>query len=168
MDEEIWKIIPEFPDYLISNYGNVYNRRRNHMMSTSRTQWGHVKISLRSDTDGERRTLSVAQLVAEAFVEPQNHRCTHVILLDGDLNNVIASNIVLRPKWYAWKYMHQLKQTHPVHYYNLPVIDVKSGKRYESIIEAGMTEGLLFDDIWRSTYTGVSIFPNVSVFEVDQ
>jgi hypothetical protein len=43
---------------------------------------------------------------------------------------------------------------------------VDTGVVYNSVIEAGMTEGLLFDDIWRSTYSGARIFPFGMEYEV--
>lgn len=165
MTEEVWETIPEFTNYQVSNLGRVYSILRDHVMRTSRS-FGHVKISLKSDYDDKRYTRSVAQLVGEAFVEPQNDRCTHVMLLDGDLDNVRASNIIWRPRWYAWKYAHQLKVEQPVHYHNLAVINVMTGVVYDSIIECGMTEGLLFHDIWRSTFTGNAIFPNIAKYEI--
>lgn len=166
--EELWKRIPDFPSYEISNFGRVHNLYLDTIMKTSKTIFGHVKISLVSDWDHMRYTRSVAQLVAEAFVEPPNDFCDHVVVLDGDFSNLSAENLAWRPNWFAWKYTRQLKIIQPVHYQNLVVKNVRTGDRYSSIITAGMVEGLLFDDIWRSTYTGDAIFPNGGIFEIVQ
>ena len=166
--EELWAMIPEFPQYQVSSYGRIYNSRFGRMLRTSRTTEGHVKVNLVSDRDQKKHTRSVPKLVAEAFVEPPTPRCDCVVLLDGDLFNVNAENLVWRPNWFAWKYARQVKTQQPDHYYNLPIINTVTGDKYDSIIETGMTEGLLFDDIWRSTYTGASIFPNTGIYAVDK
>lgn len=165
MSEERWRTILEFPQYEVSNRGDIYNTRRRLMMRTSRTNFGHSKITL-TDYDGSRHTRSVALLVASAFVGPPNYMSDHLIVLDGDFRNVNANNLAWRPRWFAWKYTHQLKLPQPNHYTNLPVRNVKTGVVYDSIIEAGMAEGLLFDDIWRSTYRGNEIYPHGSIFEI--
>lgn len=162
MDEELWRDIPEFPNYMISNYGRVYSKGRNRVINVSYTHSGHAKISLMND----RYTRSIALLVAEAFVEPPNALCDHVVLLDGNPANVAAENLVWRPRWYGWKYSHQMRTEQPMHYQNVPVINTNTGEKYQCIIDAGITEGLLFDDIWRSTHTSAAIFPNDSIFEI--
>ena len=113
-----------------------------------------------------RFTRSVAMLVAQAFVEPPNFLSDTLVVLDGDLTHVAASNLVWRPRGFAWKYAHQLKVDQPLYYRNLPVFNVVKNVEYESIVAAGMYEGLLFDDIWRSTYSGIKTFPNSSIFEI--
>jgi hypothetical protein len=166
MNEELWKPIPGFVNYRISNLGRVYNVRLDKIMRTSTNNYGHVKISLLVDNVGERFTRSVAVMVAEAFVEQPHEMCDYVIVLDGDLSNVRADNLAWRPRWYAWKYTHQLRSIQPTHYRNLAVRNITTGALYNSIMEAGVREGLLFEDIWRSTYTGVELFPYGFVFEI--
>jgi hypothetical protein len=164
--EEVWKEIPEFPNYMISSFGRVYNRRRDKIMNTSLTNHGHTKITLKSEYGGDRHTRSVALLVGEAFVHKPNPLCDQLILLDGDLSNAIADNMAWRPRWFAWKYRRQLLTEQPRHFHNLTVINKTAGIQYESIIECGMREGLLFEDIWTSCNTGRVVFPNRHIFEV--
>lgn len=164
--KEAWKPIPNFSNYLVNVDGEIFSTLQNRFMKSSTTLMGHRKITLVADWDGERYTRSVAQIVAEAFVDPPNFLCDQVILLDGDFMNLKADNLAWRPRWFAWKYARQLKIQQPVHYHNLRVINLTTGRQYASIVEAGITEGLLFHDIWRSTYTGTAIFPNKAIFEV--
>lgn len=168
MDQELWQTIPDFPYYQISNYGRVYNQTTGRLMRTSTTQFGHVKISLLCDWGSGRYTRSVALLVAEAFVEPPDDRCDHVMILDGNPSNVAYWNLAWRPRWFVWKYAHQLKTPQPSYFYNLPVVETTHGRRYNNIIEAGMTEGLLFNDIWKSTFDNVAYFPNRLVFKINR
>ena len=165
MIEEVWSEIPDFPNYLVSDLGHIYNKRREQYMRTSQQQDGHVKITL-ADEHSMRHTRSVANLVAEAFVQPPHESCDHVILLDGDFTNVSAANLAWRPRWLAYKYTQQLKVYQPIHFKNLHVRNITEGIEYGCIIDAGIAEGLLFTDIWRSTYSGDALFPYWHVFEI--
>lgn len=171
--EDRWVALGEFPDYEINQKGEIFNRRTQAIMRTSFTNHGHMKITLMKtvyNDDGDpvkvRHTRSVALLVADAFVRPPNLFCDAVILLDGDFRNVAADNLMWRPLGFSWKYMRQLKADQPPYYLNLPVLNTETGDEYTCVVHAGMTEGLLFDDIWRSTYTGARLFPNGSAFRV--
>lgn len=163
--EEVWKPIPGFPNYQISNLGRIYNQSQDMIMSSAPNNFGNHKISLYG-IDGKRYTRSVAYFVAKAFVRPPTGLCTQVVVLDGDFNNLAAENLAWRPNWFAWRYTHQLKVHQPIYHRNLPVMNVRSGTVYGNVVEAGIAEGLLFDDIWRSTYTGAEIFPGNHVFVI--
>lgn len=134
-------------------------------MRTSKTNFGHTKITL-TDYDGQRYTRSVALLVAQAFVTRPNYLSDYLVVLDGDFSNVEASNLAWRPRGFAWNYTHQLKIPQPNHYRNLPVRNIITGSEYNSIIEAGIAEGLLFEDIEMSTYKRNEVYPHGSIFEV--
>lgn len=164
--EEEWKDVFDFSNYRISNLGRIYNIYRDHIMNVSCTTFGHLKVTLKCDYDGERYTRGVAQMVADAFVKRPNPLCDHIIVLDGNFSNVSAYNLAWRPRGFMWEYTRQLKIRQPLHYRNLPVVDVDTGEEYESVIEVGMSEGLLFKDVWRSTYSGVAVFPTGSIFEI--
>lgn len=167
MAEERWKTIPDFPNYSVSDLGNIWNNKFEHPMQVSKNNYGHLKITLTNPFTGERKDRSVAKLVAEAFVSPPNRLCDRVVVLDGRLDNVAAENLMWRPRYFAWKYIHQLKQKQPLHYNNLPVKNLDTKAVYPTIVVCGMTEGLLFDDIWRSTYTQARIFPHGHVYAID-
>lgn len=63
--EEVWAAIHDFPDYAISNHGNVYNTTHNRFLSPSITSYGHRRVALYRD--GERHDFYVHRLVAAAF-----------------------------------------------------------------------------------------------------
>lgn len=163
--DERWRTIQEFPAYEISNRGEVYNTKRRQEMRTSVNNFGHVKITL-TDYDGRRYTRSVAMLVATAFVEPPNILCDHLVVLDGDFTNVQADNLAWRPEWFAWKYTRQLKIPQPTHFQNLHTRNIDTGQEYESIIQASIVEGLLFTQVWKSTYSRIGVFPHGHRFEI--
>lgn len=164
-EQEVWSEMRRFPGYLISNLGRVWNKKRERVMSPSLNNYGHLKISL-YDAYGIRRTFFVATLVGEAFVKAPDRRCTHIMIKDGDQTNVAAWNLTWRPKGFVWRYYHQLRTPQHVYYQNLPVVDMTHAKEYDSVIEAGIVNGQMFEDIWRSTSTGDAIYPYHSVYRV--
>jgi len=157
MVNEVWRPIHGFPAYSISSLGRLCYINTGRIMATSRTSFGHAKISI-IDSEKCRRTMSVALLVAEEFVEPPDELSDNVILLDGDLQNVEASNLALRPRWFAWKYARQLRIDNS-NFRLIPIYNVSLGRFYPSIFDCGTEHGLLFSDILRSANTGAGVYP---------
>jgi len=156
MDEEVWEYIWNFPDYMVSTYGRVA-RLNGYVMRTSLTKYGDVKLSLWQE--GVRRTVSVKVLVADTFVPEKSQIFDAVICKDNDRTNLRVENLLWRPRWFAWKYRHQFGEVYPPHYYTLPVMNTELGIEYKSIVEAATAEGCLFIEVFRSCYSGDSIFP---------
>ena len=102
---EEWKTIEEFPNYDISNYGNIANNFNEVLLEVSKTKQGALKVGLVKD--GKQYTRSVKVLVAEAFVIGQTDIFDTPILLDGNQSNCSAWNIEWRPRWHAWNYSYQ-------------------------------------------------------------
>lgn len=163
---EVWAPVEGHPDYVVSNRGRIAKAgREDRPMRVSQTTTGHGKIGL-VDHSGVRRTRSAAILVAQAFVIPECDNCDKVIVKNMDYADLRADNLAWRPDGFAWEYANQFKRPVPVHYTNLPVADVVHEITYPNIMEAAGYQGLLFKDIWRSTYTGDETFPTRSIFVV--
>lgn len=163
---EEWAEIEGFPRYMISTEGRIFNKATNRYLRSSANNYGHPKISLLTDTG--RHTRSVAFIVAKAFLRQPNIMCDRIIYLNGDLTDFRAENLAWRPRWFGWKYSRQLKLEQPAYYRNLSVVNMSTNIRYENIIEAGMSEGLLYEQIWHSTYTQMPVFPNGTVWVVEE
>lgn len=164
---ERWEDIEGFPRYQVSTEGRIYNKATGHFMRYSPNNYGHPKISLLTET-GARYTRSVAFLVARAFLIKPNHLCDRIIYLNGDLEDIRAENLAWRPRGFGWRYSRQFKIPQPTYYKNLPVVNLDTQIEYDNIIEAGRAEGLLFDHIWRSTYSGDPVFPTGSVWKIEE
>lgn len=163
---EVWVEIEDHPGYVVSNLGHIAKAgREDRPMRVSLTTTGHSKIGL-LDRFGERKTRSAAILVAQAFVEPEHPHCDKVIVKNMDYGDLRAENLAWRPDGFAWEYANQFKRPIPIHYTNLSVADVVHEITYPNIMEAAGYQGLLFKDIWRSTYTGDETFPTRSIFVV--
>lgn len=160
--KEKWKEIPDFPNYSVSNLGNVLNDGTGKIVWPSLTQQGAVKVNL---NDGNRqRTRSVKVLVAEAFVAGKEELMDTPIHLDGDQQNNVAINLAWRPRWFAWQYTRQFVVMSDVHNRG-PIFDVKTKQRYSTIFEAAVIHGLLIKDIWRSIHFKKAIFPTYQTFD---
>ena len=46
---EIWKTITDYPNYQVSNYGNVKNIRFNRILKCTITPYGYDKIKLKDN-----------------------------------------------------------------------------------------------------------------------
>lgn len=158
-----WVIIPDFPDYLISNQGLIINRNSSKPLRVSHTREGAVKVGLVKD--GEQCTRSVKVLVAESYVPGKNEIFDTPIHLDGQDDHNAADNIVWRPRWFAWAYKNQLKHVSDNDRIG-PLRDVETNIRYYDIYEAAITHGLLFRDVRKSLVTGESTFPTFQVFRM--
>jgi len=91
---EIWKPVPEFSNYIISNYGlikNIKTGKFSELSSIDRSGFYRKKMI---NDKGKDLTRGVHKLVAEAFVD-NPHGYTEVIPIDGNKLNVVATNL----KW---------------------------------------------------------------------
>ena len=158
-----WVTIPDFPDYLISNHGEVVNKNSGRPISQSTTQKGVVKVGIvRGGTQYQR---SVKVLVASAFVPGRDELLNTPIHLDGDPWNNRADNICWRPHWFAWRYTHQFSNVVDNDHLG-PLRDIETRFRYLDVYEAAIVNGLLFVDIRKSIVTKEPVFPTFQVFEL--
>lgn len=157
MEEELWRPVDGFLSYEVSSLGNVYSKRRARLLAPSRTLQGDLKVSLIEE--GVRKTFSIRSLVARAFVYNPHPVETHgfsafntVMVLNGDKEDVRASNLMWRPLWYAQRYARWFNKHHdyPGYYYRRPVINTTTGVVYQTIFQCAVGEGLIVDDIVRA------------------
>lgn len=145
--KERWHELDEFPDYAVSNFGEVTNIKSGMPRKTSINQQGIVKISLYQGR--ELITRSVAVMVAEGFCEGQTEFFNTPIHLDGDRENCRADNLMWRPRWFAVQY-HRQFQNDVFHKMDVHIEELSSGKEYYSVKEACMDLGLYYNDVYRS------------------
>jgi hypothetical protein len=155
VESEYWADIPGFPRYAVTSHGEIYNKVYKRIMRQSvADRYGHLKVSL-IDEDNVRRSCGVAQLVAQAFVERPNHRCTHIIHLDGRLDNVWAHNLAWRTPRTAYLFSRQEHLPKRPEWYNLSVQNMSTGVVYANIIECGKAEGVVYQEVWESINSSI-------------
>ena len=158
-----WVTIPDFPDYLISNQGDVLSKSSGRWLHKSYTKEGAVKVGL--VRSGKQFTRSVKVLVAENFVPGNDDIFDTPIHLDGNNDHNSQDNIVWRPRWFAWEYKHQFTNVTDNDHIG-PLRDIDSDVRYYDIYQAAISNGLLFKDIRRSIAMKESVFPTFQRFEI--
>lgn len=126
-EQEIFKSLDKYPGYAVSNYGRV--KRLQFTRDTSETppatrvfrerviipskQFGSVNAStqgragyVRLMVDNKMKYVSVAQLVAEAWLPTYSVEDDVLRFVDGDSTNVRANNLIRFPKYLAYVEKH--------------------------------------------------------------
>ena len=161
---ERWEIIPDFPNYLVSDEGFVRHEKGEQDLKCLTNNTGVVYVNLWQD--GRRHGRSLARLVALAFLaEPEYPHFDTPINLNGDGSDNRASNLMWRPRWFAVKY-HQQFYSSPKGF-RVPIVDLDSGERFPNSWEAATKFGLLDIDILKQTLTHNRVFPTNQLFEVE-
>lgn len=84
-DLEEWKIIDDYPLYLISNFGNVYSLLRNRLLKPLLDTHGYCYISLYP----KHKNFLIHKLVAESFISNPNKFLCVDHLDHNRLNNFV-------------------------------------------------------------------------------
>ena len=113
--KEEWRRIKDYPDYLVSDRGQVFNKESRKFLKQRKNQRGYLCVSLIKD--GKQRAKSVHLLVAEAFCE-NIANSIKAVFIDGDKSNVCARNLM-------WCFEHDLSK--------LREIDIQRIRRYMQI-----------------------------------
>lgn len=158
-----WVTIPDFPNYVISNYGDIVNVTSGRWMKQSTTSQGVIKVGLIRSS--RQFTRSVAVMVATAFVSGRDDICDTPIHLDGNRSNNRADNLAWRPRWFAWRYSSQFSSISESARIG-PLRDVGTGRRFMDVYEAAICCGLLFEDIRKSLVMKEPCFPTFQRFEI--
>lgn len=164
---ERWVDVAEFPDYEVSDHGNVFSKRNNQPLALSWNGRGSVKVNF--SRDGILHTRSVRVLVAEAFVAPDTADDTHrddldVINIDGNQQNNHYQNLAWRPHWFAWKYTRQFHEG-GIPEYNVYLLNTQTGTLYNSVMDAGIDDGVLWEYVYQSAIDGRQVYPTGAVYE---
>jgi len=158
-ENEIWHEVDGFESYEVSNTGKI---RRFHpeikLINTSILPDGSLGVKLYGR--GRPNQFLVRRLVAEAFCERRSIREDSVIHIDGDKINCHASNLAWRPRWFVWKYTNQFSSIDDVKWYR-PVRNATTGEVFDSVVEAGLKDATLWEEIVRSAMTTSYAYPGM-------
>jgi hypothetical protein len=139
------------------------NVRSEKLIKPQITPQGITYVPLYSNSGNETRSIKV--LVAKAFVEGETRIFDTPINVDGQKSNNAADNLMWRPRWFAVKYSRQF--LHPFDKEQEgPVYEDAAELRFETVREVSLTYGLLFRDVYRSTYSETPVFPTMQIFRI--
>lgn len=93
MNKEVFKQALGFSNYLVSNYGRVYNKSRKKYLTPSRDRYGYCSVNLCQN--GKVTSVKVHRLVAEAFLGRKLRRDEDIHHLVSKDDNCIDHMIVL-------------------------------------------------------------------------
>lgn len=105
--ETLWREIPEFPGYSVSDTGLVRNDETGRTLTQFVNAAGVSYVGLTSER--RQRSRSVALLVAESYLPEPSKWFDTPIHLNGDRTNNAAWNLMWRPRWFAIKYVQQFE-----------------------------------------------------------
>ncbi|HMT68966.1 MAG TPA: hypothetical protein PKD16_02325 [Saprospiraceae bacterium] len=160
-----WHELEEFPDYAVSEQGDIANIKTGIPRKLSINGQGIVKITL-YDTRKQLVTRSVARMVAEAFVpKPDQEIFDTPIHMDGELTNCRADNLVWRPRWFAIKYHRQFRNPE-FHIARGTFIDIDSEEVYDSIKDICVRNGVFWQDVIKCVTEETFVFPTYQKFRL--
>ena len=160
-----WHELEEFPDYAVSEQGDIANIKTGIPRKLSINGQGIVKITL-YDTRKQLVTRSVARMVAEAFVpKPDQGIFDTPIHMDGELTNCRADNLVWRPRWFAIKYHRQFRNPE-FHIARGTFIDIDSEEVYDSIKDICVRNGVFWQDVIKCVTEETFVFPTYQKFRL--
>ena len=133
IDYEEWKIIKEFPQYLISNKGEVKNSKTNYILKGGIDRDGYRQVTLCANKKQYNRR--ICRLVAKAFI-PNPYNLPQVNHQDENKNNDYVNNL----EWCTSKY----NNSYGSHKYNrcTPIRCVETNVIYYGIKEASRQTGI--------------------------
>lgn len=138
---EQWVRIAEFPNYFISDQGDIHHENRQRPRNISINHRGFPVLTLWQEGNPTRYLRQLNKLVAEAFLPPPEHPSLNAVWhIDGDLLNCRASNLKWdrRDRVIAWNSMHR-EGYKP---YKTPMVaDNRTGLVYANAHEAGLATG---------------------------
>ena len=159
---ETWRSIPEFPNYEVSNHGNVANLVTGHIMAQNMNQYDVPFVGLWDG--GMQFKRSVPLLVARAFISQPYPAYDTPINLDGDRWNNHVNNLTWRPRWFAVKYNRQFRYEYRnrIHF---QIEDTGSGEISENSLECAKRYGLLEDEIVHAINNRTYVWPTYQQFK---
>lgn len=124
--------IPNHPNYLVTEDGEVINLRRQRVMKPGDNGHRSLHVYLRGDVPGGGKTYQVRRLVADAFLEEKpgpDYVLTHI---NGDYTDCSAENL----KWDTRRNI-QVKAllTMRGHDIEQPIRIIETGETFKNIFE---------------------------------
>jgi NUMOD4 motif len=160
---EEWKTIEHFPEYSVSNYGQVRTNKSGRILQLNINQYGLLQVGLMKD--GVQRHRSVPLLVAKAFLPELPGPFDTPINLDGDRFNNHVDNLLWRPRWFAIRYNQQFRYPYDSPILS-PIIDLVTGDISENSFECAKKYGLLERDVVLSIASRTYVWPTYQQFGI--
>lgn len=166
--QEEWRNVVDFPEYLVSNYGEVRSLRTERLLKPHVNQRNVSYVVLVLDHVQKNR--SISKLVADAFLEPPIRPVFNTpINRNGDRTDNVVTNLLWRPRSFAIMYVRQFN--YPLrHGFRQPVVEYDTEEVYPNTFEAAITFGLLDIDVAKAALNQAGykkyVFPTDQRFDL--
>ena len=130
MSEEIWKLVADYPNYSVSNYGRVRNNKTGYILKPLEVGFGYVVVELWNKNGPKSK--KIHRLVAEAFL-PNPDKKTQVNHIDGNKKNNRLDNLEWVTASENMKHSYDSKIRVP--HQERPVRIVETGEIFKSVKE---------------------------------
>lgn len=152
----MWNALPAFPDYELSDLGNVRRLKSGRPVRTVFNQFGLAMVGLSRDGVQYKRSLSL--LVALMYLGPHpNPKFDTPIHLNGDRGDCSVDNLAWRPRHFAYMYHQQFHNNKRG--FVVPVIEVNTREVFPNSWEAAMKYGLIDREIRDAAINRTVVFP---------
>ena len=130
MSEEIWKLVADYPNYSVSNYGRVRNNKTGYILKPLEVGFGYVVVELWNKNGPKSK--KIHRLVAEAFL-PNPDKKPQVNHIDGNKKNNRLDNLewVTASENMKHSYDSKIRVSHQ----ERPVRIVETGEIFKSVKE---------------------------------
>lgn len=160
---EQWRTIENFPDYSVSNLGNVRTDKTGRILRLNENQFGLLQVGMMRD--GTQFHRSVPLLVAKAFLPEPPEPFDTPINLNGDRHNNQVDNLAWRPRWFAIRYNQQFRYPYRNSIMS-PIIDLKTRELSDNSLECAKKYGLLEEDLVFSILNRTYVWPTYQEFGI--
>lgn len=135
-DDEEWKVIENFPQYLASSLGNIKHKETNELRSLKANNGGYITINI-NNKDNIRKTVKVHRLIADTFLNNIENKDTV-----NHINHNKTDNRVKNLEWATTKEQNNHKTHNQINSNNSKKIlqydlDGNFIQEYNSIKEIG-------------------------------
>lgn len=137
---EEWRTLAAYPDYEVSNYGEIYSHKTDRILEGRDSGHGFIRVHLTNE-DGTREEY-IHQMVASAFVRGWRPR-TQVMHFDGDKSNNRVDNLRVRSRRF---YPEDVRIRH---YRGQSVRIVETGEIFRSIRDCARKIGGDYSTIYQ-------------------
>ncbi len=146
MYEELQNV-PEFPKYLVSRDGEIFNELTLLPLLPSVNTRNIVSVVLFKNGKPHRR--AIAPIVLDAFVPEHRRRDYNTchIHLNGNKTDCHSENLARRPRWFAVKYHQQFIDPSLEAWCLMPVVMEETGEKFDRAIDCCMKYGLLVSNV---------------------
>lgn len=136
--------IKDYPNYFITDDGQVWSKNRNKFLSPNPNKQGYLKVSLWKD--GKSTTKPIHRLVAETFI-PNPNNFSQVNHKDENKLNNSVENLEWCSEDYNTNYGTRNQRIAISK--GKPVLCIETGIIYPSTMEASRQTRIPFQSIWK-------------------